>query len=284
MRKNSLIAIAGSTLFSLIIYLVSSVVPAMEKEVGLLSILALGFVFLLTVASVLFSIYYSVRILGYSLQRLGYETREFGWGIKVSLAGFGQALASLVLWMDKKLMIIFGAAFAILAALGLVLAVMQNWLGLSLVAVVGLLVALPYFIFGIYHSMRLYFTSILFLCGKPFAQSLQDSWDMTAGRILRIFGAGFIAGIAIFAVLALPSILIEILASLTELGAGNLSPLLYLLSALIRIPGWLISGAATVAFQYYLVGMFHAVASEVTPAAEIAPTKMAASALARKKR
>ena len=80
-RKNTLIYIAGSTLFSLIVYLIAATISSKEKEVGLFSILALGFVFLLAIASVLFSVYYSVRILGYSLQRLGFKTREFGWGI-----------------------------------------------------------------------------------------------------------------------------------------------------------------------------------------------------------
>ncbi|MFH1447861.1 MAG: hypothetical protein ABIG39_03285 [Candidatus Micrarchaeota archaeon] len=167
---------------------------------------------LLLIGIVIF--YYSIKVTLYALERKGFGNIEYGVVpfLKYILLMIFVSISTFIPWMDKRLL-----ALSVIIIVGLfvnVLLIMFSGINIAakigtgsfggimgFMPILGLLIAFVILLFlgmllWTYIYVRLYAASYLFLSGRTdIVNSVRESWGVTDGKVLRIFGLLTIIGV-----------------------------------------------------------------------------------------
>lgn len=158
--------------------------------------------------------YYTVNVILKALTKKGFKTIEYGFGPFLNLVWLGILIffSTLLPWMDTRLLVLslivlFGVlalgigviftavnAFASTHSFSEALSSSAASLGglLALMVLLGLIGVCLY----VYVSVRLFASTYLFYQGRASGtNAIKKSWELTNGKVGKIFGTGFVVGL-----------------------------------------------------------------------------------------
>ena len=214
---------------------------------AMLGIGAVGVVLFL--AFIIASELISLKIMQHALRFQGYKPIEISIDtllrrIALGIVTFFQIL---LCWKEKKWL-----GFGIISAASIIVGALMIAGGQALfggiLLIIGLVAALPYFFGSVKHSIRLSQATWYFLRGSGILESLEKSWNATAGRGWLVFGALFVFILVVGVVQAIFNQVIQLIAYVPFVGW-----LVALVLALAIGPAWNFASIYGMAALYSLV-------------------------------
>ncbi len=135
-------------------------------------------------------VFLNIKLFEHALRFQGYEPVEITLPVVLKFVALGiyAGLSAVLCWKEKK-WLGFGAA-ALFFAVGAI--IVSPWL-----LVLGFLLALPYIYGVVKHAVKYSLSQFYFIRGRGVRESVQNSWDATAGLAWKIFGALLVFSIAL---------------------------------------------------------------------------------------
>ncbi len=135
-------------------------------------------------------VFLNIKMFEHALRFQGYETVEITLPVVLKFIALGiYAGASAVLCWKEKKWLGFGAG-ALFVAIAAIFA--SPWL-----LVLSLLLSLPYIYGAVKHGVKYSLSQFYFLRGRGIRESVQESWDATAGLAWKVFGALLVFSVAL---------------------------------------------------------------------------------------
>src|SRR3989344_2175608 len=202
---------ASGVITSLIATLVSNIIPF------ILIIVPLFLIFIIAAS------YIQTLLYCRSLQVLGFKTAPFDLMklLRLFVLEIWVSVASMISWYNKK----FFMAFLGLIVLFFVAAIATIILGPigAILFILWLLVFLVYFLVVIYNSLRLMFSSLIFLeKDQGIAQTTRDAWTFSEGKVVDILTSWLV----VIIVVVIASFVLFIPSSIIQFALGFANPLL----------------------------------------------------------